>query len=170
MDDLLSYGKPAEPEHLPAPLGEAIGAAVRDSARLAETRGVRVAVQNANHLPLLPHDPRLLAQALRNLVDNALQHSPPGGEVEIASGRGHGTDGEFLTLAVRDRGPGFAPDDLARAGEPFFTRRRGGTGLGIAIVRRIAEAHGGALHLANREGGGCEAVIHLPLPAAAAPP
>ena len=166
MDDLLAYGRPAQPEHSPLPLSEAVSAAIRDSARLAEARGVRVSVHAGEHLPLLPHDPRLLAQAVRNLIDNALQHAPAGGEVEVASGRGRGTDGEFLTLAVRDRGLGFTPEDLARAGEPFFTRRRGGTGLGLAIVRRIVEAHGGTLHLANREGGGCEAVIHLPLPAA----
>ena len=166
MDDLLSYGRPAEPEQAPVPLSDANHAAIRDSARLAHTREVRVRVLTAGPLPMLPHDSRLLAQAVRNLVDNALQHTPAGGEVVIACGRERGTDGEFITLAVRDRGAGFTPEDLARAGEPFFTRRRGGTGLGLAIVRRIVEGHGGALHLANREGGGCEAVIHLPLPAA----
>lgn len=167
MDDLLSYGRPALPEQAPVPLSAAISAAVRDSALLASTRGVRVRVLTAGLLPMLPHDSRLLAQAVRNLVDNALQHETPGGEVVVACGRDRGSDGaEFITLAVRDRGPGFTPEDLARAGEPFFTRRRGGTGLGLAIVRRIVEGHGGSLRIANREGGGCEAVIHLPLPAA----
>jgi signal transduction histidine kinase len=162
---LLAYGRPAEPEQSPLPLSEAVDAAIRDNARLSRERGVRVQVTGAEALPLLTHDPRLLAQALRNLLDNAIQHAPPGGVVDVVSGRGRGTDGEYLTLTVRDRGPGFSPEELARAGEPFFTRRRGGTGLGLAIARRIVESHGGALRLANRDGGGCEAVIQLPLPA-----
>jgi len=104
-----------------------------------------------------------LHRALMNLVDNALRHA--GGEVEVSASR---LDGQ-VALEVLDRGPGIAPSDVDRLKRPF-TRLdparggRGGAGLGLAIVERVAHAHGGRFELAPRHGGGLAARLVLPAP------
>jgi signal transduction histidine kinase len=104
----------------------------------------------------------LLRRALRNLVDNAVKY---GGSAEVRVAAG--ADGA-VRIEVADRGPGLPPDQLARAAEPFYraeesrSRSTGGAGLGLAIAHAVAESHGGALTLANREGGGLVAALTLP--------
>ena len=72
-------------------------------------------------------------------------------------------DGRWARIAVEDRGTGFRQDDLLRVFEPFFTRRRGGTGLGLSVVQRIVDEHGGTVVASNRQGGGASMVVTLPL-------
>jgi signal transduction histidine kinase len=130
-------------------------------------------------------DKALLGRALSNLLGNALAHGHPEGEpleVQLRAG-----DGGRVVLAVRDRGPGFAPDLLPRAFEPFVrggdaartpmattgkSARGAGTGLGLALVRRIAEAHGGTAQAANvlESGRVVGAEVAVVLPSAPSPP
>jgi signal transduction histidine kinase len=99
-----------------------------------------------------------LKHALLNLVLNAVQATPPGGSIAIATGGNAGG----LEITVRDSGEGMPPDVLARVFDAFFTTREGGTGLGLPIARRIVEAHGGALVIDSREGAGTLARLWLP--------
>jgi two-component system, OmpR family, sensor kinase len=106
-----------------------------------------------------------LEQALGNLVDNALRHG--GGEIRLSAIQADG----LVELHVSDEGAGFPPGFLERAFERFAridqARARGGSGLGLSIVRAIAEAHGGTAHLANRNGG-ADVWLALPDPRVAA--
>ena len=70
--------------------------------------------------------------------------------------------GPFVEMAVLDRGPGFTPQDLERLFEPFFTRRRGGVGLGLPLAQRIVEEHSGTIEARNRPGGGAEMRVRIP--------
>lgn len=108
-----------------------------------------------------------LEQILDNLIDNALRVAPAGTAVEIAARPG--PDG--VTVSVSDRGPGLDPAARAAAFERFWTTNaaQGGTGLGLAVVARLAEAGGGSARLAPREGGGLRAEVTLPHPAPARP-
>ncbi len=99
-----------------------------------------------------------LKHAVLNLVLNGLQATPPGGEVVVASGG----DARRLVIEVRDTGEGMGPAVLSRVFDAFFTTREGGTGLGLPIARRIAEAHGGTVFLRSREGEGTVATLVLP--------
>jgi two-component system, OmpR family, sensor histidine kinase MprB len=106
--------------------------------------------------------PDRLGRAVNNLLDNAAQHSPPHGVVDVTLCGG--------VLEVRDRGTGVADDELPLLFDRFFrgaqSRERQGSGLGLAIVRQVAEGHGGMVSAANAPGGGL--VVRLVLPVASA--
>jgi signal transduction histidine kinase len=116
----------------------------------------------------LTADPTLLLRALANLIDNAKSH---GGGIESLVVRG--TDAGVVFEAL-DRGPGFVSGEETRVFESFYQRpgaeprEKGALGLGLTLVKRIAEAHGGRVFAANREGGGARVGIELPLSSATA--
>ncbi|MDI6893277.1 MAG: ATP-binding protein [Bacillota bacterium] len=121
----------------------------------------------------IPGDPLLvlgnedrLEQALTNLVANAVQFTPRGGQVEVFAER----QGTRVIIGVRDTGPGIPPEDLPRIWERFYrvdksrTRSSGGAGLGLAIVKQIVEAHGGTVSVQSRPGEGSLFTLALPAP------
>lgn len=121
-------------------------------------------------------DATLLGRALANLIDNAQKHG--GGVVRLRvawrsiAPRGGSAVPSRVAFEVEDDGPGFAPGDEARIFEPFYKRERGGRdagslGLGLALIKRIAEAHGGVAYAETREGGGARVGIELPIASAA---
>ncbi len=114
----------------------------------------------AGVLPASPgrFDPAQLEQALLNLLRNAHESGSPPEAVTLevrASGTG-------VVIEVADRGPGMSDRVLASALLPFYSEKRGGTGLGLALAREISEAHGGHIALANRTGGGLSVSMTLP--------
>ncbi|MHC3470037.1 sensor histidine kinase [Streptomyces sp. 7R007] len=117
----------------------------------------------------LDADPVRMRQVLGNLVSNALRHTPPQGTVILAARR----DGDEVVFTVADTGTGIAPEDLPHVFERFWraeksrSRRTGGSGLGLSIVRHLVAAHGGTAEAASEPGAG--AVFTLRLPAAAPP-
>jgi signal transduction histidine kinase len=118
----------------------------------------------ANVLPLMQADPRLLRRLFRNLLENAVRH---GGSEPPTVTVNHG-DGALAVVAVCDCGPGVPEDERERIFEPFYRLRKrpesaGGAGLGLALVRQIAERHGGTVSCDPREGGGTCFRVSLPL-------
>lgn len=105
-----------------------------------------------------------LRQAIGNLIDNALRHTPSGGQVQVSLD----TSDVGPAIEVADSGEGFSPEFLDHAFDPFSrsdparSRTEGGAGLGLPIVRAIAEAHGGSVEATNRGEGGASVVLHLP--------
>lgn len=168
MQDLLEYGKPSRLDLRDVDIADVVGVAVRACESLAARREVTLRNAVERRLARLRLDPGRLAQALQNLVENAVHHSPAGEAVEIAATALPGSSHGWIELSVADRGPGFRPDDFPRIFEPFFSRRHGGTGLGLSIVKRIAEAHGGAVEAGNGLHGGAIMTIKLPVPDATA--
>ncbi len=124
----------------------------RHEPRAAAT-GVAITMKAPNAFAQV--DAARLRQAVDDLLDNAVRHTPRGGRIHVSAERDSGS----VRFAVQDTGPGFAPEALDRAFEPFardggVQEDDGGSGLGLAIVRVIAEAHGGSAHAENVPGGG----------------
>jgi signal transduction histidine kinase len=102
-------------------------------------------------------DAEAMRRALINLLRNAIQASPPGGRVEIVV-----DDGEEAIIRIKDQGPGIDPALAGQVFDPFVTGRPSGTGLGLALVRRVIEEHEGTVSLESLPYGGAEALIRLP--------
>jgi len=148
----------------PLTLGQLIDDAVGEILGEAQLRGVGLEVTANPDLPLLG-DRRRLCLALTNLLSNAVKHAP-GGSLIAVTGL---PDGDRLHLTVADRGPGFPAQEAARLFDKYYRsvveRESGipGTGLGLFIVRTVAERHGGSVEARVRSGGGAEFEITLPM-------
>ena len=108
----------------------------------------------------LPLDVDRLQRALRNLVQNACEAMPEGGRLHVESRR----EGDFATIRVVDNGPGIPEDIADRLFEPFVTAGKpNGSGLGLAVVRKVLDDHGGSVAATKPEGGGAAFELRLPL-------
>ena len=143
-------------------LEELLAEATASLAPLADARGVRLVVSGADRC-LVDGDPFLLHRALSNLLQNAIDFSPVGGQidVEIVPALRH------CQISVRDHGPGIPGYALDRVFEKFYSLRRPnsgkkGTGLGLTFVKEIAELHRGGVELRNHPDGGAVAILTLP--------
>jgi two-component system, sporulation sensor kinase E len=140
-----------------------INEVVRESLRFLDPeikdRDVIVQEELAEGLPPIPANPDQLKQAFYNLIKNAVQALSHGGILRVSTSR---SDTQ-LEISFEDNGTGISTEDMAHITEPYFTRKKTGTGLGLFIVQRILHEHGGHLELLSRPDRGTTARIVLPL-------
>ena len=122
-------------------------------------RDVIVQEELADGLPLIPANADQLKQAFYNLIKNALQALSHGGILRVTTSRSD----THIQISFEDNGTGISVEDMAHITEPYFTRKKSGTGLGLFIVQRILHEHGGHLELLSEPGRGTTARILLPL-------
>jgi two-component system nitrogen regulation sensor histidine kinase NtrY len=125
-------------------------------------RGVQWRLDADADLPAFPFDREALRRVFINLLTNAAEalNGREGGEVEVVARR----DAERgkIVIAVRDNGPGLSKEEASRLFEPYFSRKKGGTGLGLTIVRAVVGDHRGVVSAASRPEGGAQFVVELP--------
>lgn len=132
----------------------------------AAERNIELRAAISSGLPLVTLDSQRVAQALVNLLTNALAHTPPGGQVTVTARQPSAT---LLAVSVQDTGVGISPDDLPHVFERFFradrsrARATGGSGLGLTIARQFIESHGGTIGVVSTPGVGSTFTFTLPL-------
>ena len=156
VSDTLSFARTRVVRRRPVALAQVIGEAL-NGLRVEPTR-LAVATDIEPALPDVVGDPHQLQQMIVNLLDNAVAAMKGTGRLEIRASR----DGDTVVLAIRDSGPGVPESIRARLFEPFSTTKPDGTGIGLAIVRRIVNGHGGVVHLDSPRGRGTMVTVRLP--------
>ena len=157
--ELLAYTQPLDAAAAPVALAPLVQRCMDDFARECERRRIATSQQVGPDLPAVRGDPLLLAQVLRTLMSNAVEVLSGGGSIEVR-GRTGGPRGT-VTLEVRDSGPGLTREQLTRVGQPFYTTKARGLGVGLAMARRVVERAGGRLEIDSAPGRGTAVRLHL---------
>ncbi|MBM4259092.1 MAG: ATP-binding protein [Deltaproteobacteria bacterium] len=148
--------------HYCGKLFPATALALQSCLPLAQSAHVRLQHRSNGNGECVRIDRQRMQQVFENLIQNAIQYSPPGGTV-LTETTDTADSSAWIEYVVADEGPGFQAEDLPRIFEPFFSRRRGGTGLGLAIVQKIITEHGGTITAENRPAGGAAITVRLPV-------
>ena len=149
----------------PVAIAEVAERAVEAARLRAEAAGVTLGSDVRQDLPLVDVDPQRVGQVLRNLLENGIANTPPGGDVSVTAQVAEG----MVEVRVRDTGIGISAEDLPHIFERFYradksrSRATGGAGLGLTIARQLVEAHGGHIWAESAEGVGSTFVFTLPL-------
>jgi PAS domain S-box-containing protein len=147
---LLDFGRPSRPTLIRTDLNRVLDDIALFTNRFAKMADVVITVEPMDGLPQVMGDPDQLKQVFLNLVTNAVQAmGERGGNIHIRAMH----DQDYVTVTVSDTGPGIDKADLAKVFDPFFTKRSGGTGLGLTIVHRIIDQHDGHIGLESSERG-----------------
>ncbi|MDQ3266186.1 MAG: ATP-binding protein [Myxococcota bacterium] len=165
VGELLDFARPREllmqPEDVARIIQECIEAAASDPQRSALP--VVFEAQVEQDLPPVPMDRRLIRQALVNVAVNGSQAMSRGGKVRVQAAREAHEGRNMLRIDVQDEGPGMPPEVMERIFEPFFTTKAKGTGLGLAVVKRILEDHHGEVEVSSAPGEGTRFTFRIPL-------
>jgi signal transduction histidine kinase len=157
VNDLLNFTSHREPQWRSFIVQDLVSEIFEALAPQLEAQGIDVSLDVPPNT-VVTADRDMLRRAVLNLVLNAVDAMPAGGEIVVTSYEGR--DG--FELEVADSGPGLSDEQLDKAFDPFFTTKSTGTGLGLSIVQRIAEAHGGRVTATNCPQGGAAFTIELP--------
>lgn len=158
LNEFINYSRPREVRRVAARLNSVVGEVTRALNYDIEEKKVRL--ENKAEELVIEADEQLLRQSLFNLVLNAIQAVPSGGEIQIRAGKQNNE--AFIEIA--DNGPGIAPEHRSEIFKPYFTTHEEGTGLGLAVVQQIVLAHGWEIQcLANQPAGACFRITHIKL-------
>ncbi len=155
----LHFARPQEPRRVTSDPMLLLDSVAKLSAETARMAGVVIRVEEFGRPPAIAVDPEQIKQVLLNLVINAVQAMPQGGEILLRAA----TEQDALRLEVRDNGPGISPENLERIFNPFFTTREEGTGLGLSIADRIVSQHDGRIEARRNPERGMTFSVRLPL-------
>jgi two-component system sensor histidine kinase SenX3 len=153
------------PPRRPVAIPDVVREAITACRWLADDKGVSIGTEVPADLPMIEGDPAAMRTLLENLISNAIKYGGRGPVTVTAR-----ADGQSVEIAVIDRGPGIASEDLPHIFEPFYRGRDvssgpvPGSGLGLSLVRRIARSHGGSVRVESLPGK--ETVFRVSLPAA----
>jgi signal transduction histidine kinase len=160
VEEFLLMARPQPLEMLPCPLLNELETIVTLVSNDARERQINLLLQWQDIPIVIVGNGEKLRQAFLNIVINALQATPPGGEVTIST---KVSASGFCEINFRDNGMGIAVETMTKIFEPFFTTKSEGCGLGLAITRKIIESHNGTVHIESQPGIGTMVTVTLPM-------
>lgn len=158
VGDFLDYGKPLRINRRDTDLHALVQDVIALVSAKAEKETIRIQYYDEG-LPLLSLDPELIKTCIFNIILNAFQAMPSGGELIIRSG----IFNEKATVIIEDTGEGVSRENLPRLFDPFFSTKTTGLGLGLAMTKRVIEEHGGKVDFQSKEGKGSTVTLSLPV-------
>jgi signal transduction histidine kinase/PAS domain-containing protein len=157
VEDMLDFSKPLELRKSFEQIGPILEESVAVIKPLADAKRIELRVEAVGPIPGIPLDPMRIKRVFTNLLTNAIEASPEGQPVRIVYRRSD----KYLVIDVSDKGPGIPCEIRKDIFSPFFTTRKGGTGLGLPIVKKVIEAHKGGIEVLNSP---CGTTFRLRLP------
>jgi len=159
LTSFLDFARPRSPQYRSIELSGTLDSVIDLANHAIDRKPIRLLKEIAPDLPEIECDPEQVKQVVLNLLINAVQASPEGGEVVVSAQ----SDESRMTIQVKDQGCGIPPEDRDRIFDPFFTTKESGTGLGLSVAHQIVEQHGGVLTAESNSGRGMKFSVALPL-------
>jgi signal transduction histidine kinase len=163
LQALLDAVRPFEPHPAPIDMNVTVGEVVALLGQRAKAAKVDVVERLADGLPDVNADEVHLQQALLGILENAVDASPPGALVEVGTERVTSNGRDAVMVTIRDHGEGIPAERLAKVFDAFFTTKARGTGLGLAVARRVVERHQGRVDIDSQAGAGTTVRVVLPV-------
>ena len=160
MKDILDFARPQKLQFVIQPIETIIQTAIDRMHESYHHANLTIQTELSDNLPKIPLDTDKMIQVFVNLLMNARDATEPGGRVGIRAALK--PDSSVIRIEIKDTGKGIAPDALEHLFEPFYSRKSGGTGLGLTVVEKFVSAHGGHVSIESQEGQGTEVVLKLP--------
>jgi signal transduction histidine kinase len=162
---LLDFSRQGERARARADLNEVVNDVIALTRHLIQTNNVALTLRLEENLPWVFIDRNQMKQVLLNLIHNALQAMPQGGDLIVGTAAVPREGGSWAALSVKDSGVGISPADQSRIFEPFFTTKgdRGGTGLGLSVTYGIVTDHGGTIEIESEPNKGSTFTVWLPI-------
>ena len=165
VNDVLTAGRQAPPTLLPCDLNATLTEALALVERQARHQGIQIKMDLAQDLPIFRLDSAQMKTCFLNILTNAIQAMPLGGQIHVSAAITKTPEGaEFLQLHFTDTGPGIPPGTREKVFAPFYSTKATGFGLGLAIAKKIVEDHAGQVFVDNGDEPGTDLVVQLPFP------
>jgi signal transduction histidine kinase len=168
VNDVLIFARPVEPKKKPYEVKRVVENALEMAEKMISDKNIAVVTSFANDLPLFHVDGPMLEQALQNLFRNAIEAMENNGRLTISAERPEG-DPYTILLNVADNGCGMEEGEASNIFNPFFTRKKYGTGLGMTQVKKIIDLHQGSIEIESKKGGGTKILLSIPVQAVEQP-
>jgi PAS domain S-box-containing protein len=162
VNDVLIFARPSAPKKEPSDIKGILEHALAMAEKSISDKQIQVVKRFEKKIPLLEADPAMLEQAFLNVYHNAIDAMETKGTLLISSKR-LSRDSEYVVIEIDDNGCGIEKEDLAHLFNPFFTKKRYGTGLGLSQVKKIIELHEGTVEILSKEGEGTRFRVTLPI-------
>ena len=158
ITDFLNFARPRQPDFVACRIEEVLEKNLKFIEAEAKNKGYRLDTNYVPDLPEIMADKDMLYQAFLNILINAMQSMPDGGDIQISIT----AEDDLVKIQFLDEGHGIGEEINAKIWDPFFTTKEKGTGLGLGIVKNIIQAHNGVVHIENRPNKGVVVTVELP--------